>query len=189
MAREIPVAWHYRIICRPSVYSPQSRGRATFRTFVFRQGIEKHSLFVMRSRIEQALRELPLSEDEISRTVSRFADNWLLRKGRIVNSDSAFFDFRGKINALVAYFAPDGLTLDAYLHAAVRQPQLFSQTATTSIANIEGVAGHFRDHGLTISAYLQAAVKQPPLFCQSPATVKGQKMADVVRELLEKHFG
>jgi hypothetical protein len=120
-------------------------------------------------RVDQALRELPLSEHQIAETASRLADSFLLREEIITNPDSGFFDFRRKINAIVEHFSPHHLTLQNYLKAAVKQPPLFYQAPATIIANIEGVAAHFRD--LTISDYIQAAVKQPSLFYQSRATI------------------
>jgi hypothetical protein len=121
--------------------------------------------------IKQALRELPLSESDISETASRITDSFLLLEERITNPNSTFFDFRRKIDAVVEHFCPNRLTMADYHRAAVKQPQLFCQAPATIIANIEGVASHFRDHELTLTDYVRAAVKQPQLFCQSPATL------------------
>lgn len=126
----------------------------------------------MRERVEQALRELPLSEPDIAATtvhLCRF--NLLFRDHLPRNSDSSFFDFRRKVTEVVTHFNGAGLTLPDYLDAAVKQPQLFCQSPATLIGNIEGAAEHFREHGLTLPNYLGAAIKQPQLFCHSPATL------------------
>src|SRR5262245_8557521 len=74
------------------------------------------------ARIEQALRELPLGEQAIARAAARLADDFLVRQGKVTRSDSSFFDFRGKVAAVVEHFAAAGLPLDDYLQAAVRCP-------------------------------------------------------------------
>src|SRR5439155_873176 len=118
-----------------------------------------------------ALRELPLSDDQVCEMVSRLTDGFFLQKPKIIKADSTFFDFRGKIDAIVEHFTPDRLTLEDYLRAAMGQPSLFCQSPATIIASIEGVAGHFCEHGLALTDYVRAAVKQPQLFCQSPVTI------------------
>jgi hypothetical protein len=125
----------------------------------------------MRARIGQALRELPLSDQEVARIAPPIADTFLLRQGSFSNPDSTFFDFRHKIEAVAQRFAPYNLTLEDYLGAAISQPQLFCESPATIIANIEGVAGHFRGHSLRISLYLRTAISQPQLFCQPPPTI------------------
>src|SRR5215470_469419 len=102
----------------------------------------------LQARVEQALRELPLSEEKIVAVATRVLDSLL--KNRKLRPDSSFFDFHGKVAAVADHFAPDGLLLQDYLHAAVRQPSLFYQSPSTLQRNIEQVASHFREHGLTL---------------------------------------
>jgi hypothetical protein len=68
----------------------------------------------IRARIEQALRELPLSEADIAKATPALLDGiaFLQQKtdGLGPKPNSAVFDFRGKVTALVEHFAPDGLT-------------------------------------------------------------------------------
>jgi hypothetical protein len=111
------------------------------------------------ARIERALRELPLSEEQIATAAPALADDFLLRDGK-VRDDSSLFDFRRKVTAVAEHFQEHGLTLPDYLHAAVNQPQLFYQSPATLIGNIEGVVSRFEPDGLTLPAYLRAAVKQ-----------------------------
>jgi hypothetical protein len=103
----------------------------------------------------------------------QLASNLLRLRGGKITTDSAFFNFHGKLTAVVEHFAPDGLTMPDYLLAAVRQPPLFYQAPATLIANVQGVTDHFAHDGLTLREYLRAAVKQPQLFYQSPATLIG----------------
>ncbi|MBV8939660.1 MAG: hypothetical protein JO089_07480, partial [Alphaproteobacteria bacterium] len=121
-----------------------------------------------RARIEQALRELPVAEEEIAGVATQINEHFLTGNTEKVHDDSTLFDFRRKVSAVVERFSPHGLTLEDYLTAAVKQPQLICQAPATIIGNIETVAEHFREHGLTLKKYLTAAVKKPPLFCQSP---------------------
>ncbi len=131
-----------------------------------------HDPAEMRQRIEQALRELPLNEEEIGQTAQLLLANSVVLP-HITKPDSSFFRFRDKMTEVVEHFAPHGLQLRDYLHAAVRQPAIFCQSPATLTANIETVAEHFAPHGLELRDYLHAAVRQPALFCQSPATLIG----------------
>ena len=80
-----------------------------------------------------------------------------------------YMDF---IQAVVEHFQDHGLTFEAYLAAACRQSQLFSQFPDDTQNKIKAVVEHFQDHGLTLEMYLAAACKQPPLFCQLPETIQ-----------------
>src|SRR5947209_653541 len=136
----------------------------------------------MRGRIEQALRELPLSEEDIAQVAPQLAEGFLLRDRKITKPDSSFFRFRDKIHAVVDRFRQYGLTLPDYLQAALKQPSLFTRSPATVVGNIKAVAYHFREHGLTLPDYLQAALKQPCLFSQAPVTITGNI------EAVAKHF-
>jgi hypothetical protein len=128
----------------------------------------------LRARIEQALRELPLSEEEIAAAAAGLFDAHLTVQayGKF-NLDSGFVDFGDKVTAVVEHFEVHGLTLQDYVRAAVKHPQLFSMKPATVIRDVETVAAYFGKCGLTLPDYLKAAVRQPSLFYQSPATVQG----------------
>mgnify|MGYP002378802478 CR=1 FL=1 len=68
-------------------------------------------------------------------------------------------------------FAADGVAREAYLGAALKQPQLFRRNHETIAGNIDRVVERFAADGLTREAYLKAALKQPSLFTMSPATI------------------
>ena len=70
-------------------------------------------------------------------------------------------------------FKEHGVTTDAYLRAALKQPSLFTFKPETISINIEGVVERFKEQGLTTKAYLQAALKHPQLFSQKPETISG----------------
>jgi hypothetical protein len=128
----------------------------------------------LRARIEQALRELPLSEEDIAAVASGLLDsNLVVQRYAKCRLESAFFDFRGKVTAVVEHFAVHGLTLHDYMRAAVKYPALFTHKPVTVIRRIESVAAHFQEHGLTLPAYVRAAVRHPAPFYQSPATIQG----------------
>src|SRR5690242_9463926 len=98
---------------------------------------------LMKARVEQALRELALAESDIAAVAARLLDSSpLLQPSRQLSLDSQYFDFRGKVTALVEHFADQGLTLSVYLQAVIRRPSLFSQSPSTLIGNIEAVAHH-----------------------------------------------
>lgn len=123
----------------------------------------------IRRRAEEALRELPLSDSDITKAVPGIsADVAFLGT---ISANSNYWDFKDKAEAVVAHFAADGLTLEDYLHAAAMRPQVFSQDPQKTQDNIEGVVGHFADDGLAIADYLKTALRVPALFCASPATV------------------
>src|ERR1019366_1846928 len=60
------------------------------------------------------------------------------KKGSNCREDSATFDFEQKISAVVDKFAAEDLTVNDYLHAALKQPSLFLQSPETIPANITG---------------------------------------------------
>jgi transcriptional regulator with XRE-family HTH domain len=80
-------------------------------------------------------------------------------------------DIGRHLEPVVAHFSKYGLTAEAMLHAATRQPSLFYQKPETLIANIEGVYSHFKDDGLVLKDYLQVATRRPTLFTQKPETL------------------
>lgn len=70
-------------------------------------------------------------------------------------------------------FAADGVAREAYLGAALKQPQLFCRNHETIAGNIDLVVERLAADGLTREAYLKAAVKQPSLFGMRSSTVTG----------------
>src|SRR5947209_8487640 len=122
-------------------------------------------------RIRAELDKLPLSEEQKARAIpkiqarARFLDSPSARaRAGHFAGNSGYFDFASKIRAAVAGLAADGLTMDAYLRAAVKHSQLFYQSPATTIGNIAGVAERFAAEGLTARGYLKTALKQPTLF-------------------------
>jgi len=77
------------------------------------------------------------------------------------------------VEAVAGRFRDQGLSLEDYLRAALKQPSLFARSPTAIIAAVEAVAGRFRDQGLSLEDYLRAALKQPSLFTMAPATIVG----------------
>jgi hypothetical protein len=132
---------------------------------------DPHSAQTLPSRLEQALRELPLTEAEIAAMAKTLSGSYLLRHRKIADAGSPFFDIRRKADALIAHFAADGLTLDAYLRAAARRPSLLAQSPATLCANLETVMHHWARHGLKRKDYLAAALYQPSLFQRAPASI------------------
>jgi hypothetical protein len=120
-------------------------------------------------RVRKALRPLLADDALVERTALKIEK--YRNSGWKYSPTSAFFDFEGKVNRVVSHFAPDGLTRESYLRAAVGTVPLFFQKPETLIGNIERVADHFRGDGLTRGAYLRAALKQPHLFYQKPETL------------------
>src|SRR5204863_1495713 len=100
------------------------------------------------------------------------ASSLILGRYAALKPCSSLLDFRGKLGAVADYYAGDGLTLAAYLGAAVKRPELFTMAPATVIGHIDAVATHFAAEGLTLSEYLAAAVRHPSLFYQSPATIQ-----------------
>lgn len=129
---------------------------------------------MMHARIEEALRELPLSDIQVTTVVAFLAEGFI--GGNVTNPDSRFFEFRRKVSTVAAHFAPDGLVLNDYLQAAVKRPQLFYLKPETVIATVNGVAARFRSEGLTLRAYLRAAVEQPMIFYLPGETIIGNIM-------------
>ena len=125
----------------------------------------------IQARIEQALRELSISQAHLAAVAPQIAASLLLRGDSPPGLNSSLFDFRRKVVAVVEHFTGAGLTLPVYLRAALRQPSLFYQSPATIIGNVEGVAKHFKPHGLALPAYLRAIRRQPQLFYQSPTTI------------------
>ena len=127
-----------------------------------------------RCRIAEELNRLPLTSEQKAAIIPKLlryttfldTDGGTKKTGH-VRTDSTLFDFETKITEVVRRFAADGLTRDAYLQAAVKQPQIFQQKPATIVANITVVAEQFAAEGLTVRSYLQAALKRPTIFCQS----------------------
>jgi len=139
----------------------------------------------VRARVEQALRELPLSEDDIATRAPQIAEGIGQLRGGRISTDSLFFDFRGKVTAIVQHFASDGLTLADYLRVTGKKPDLFAQSPATIRANVEGAVQRFAAQGLTRRNYLRAALRQPQLLQLAPATVEAN-LAGVVKRF-RKH--
>lgn len=139
-------------------------------------------------RIRQELDKLPLTEDQKSEVAPKilrhaaFLDtDGFADKSGALKPDSAFFGFAGKINDLVQRFREDGLTVPAFLQAALQQPALFGRAPETIAAHITGLVDRFAVDGLTQKAYLNAALKQPTLFAKSPETTASNIMRMVDR--------
>ncbi len=126
-----------------------------------------------RLRTEEALREVPLSEAAIARVAPRITAMLLKRSDKPFSGYSEFWDFKGKVDTMVAHFADAGLTREAYVKAGVKNPGLFYQNPATLQGNIEGVVAHFAVDGLTLTQHLVAAVVWPQLFTQKPSTIWG----------------
>ena len=131
----------------------------------------RHDRRELQTRIERAIRKLPLSEADIAAVASQLASELIRLRSDRSWHDSAFFDIRGKVTAVCNHFASEGLTLEDYARAARRHPELFVKAPASLIANVETVARHFQPHGLTLRSYLLAALRSPPLFAMSSATV------------------
>src|SRR5437868_6139662 len=135
---------------------------------------------VMRDRISGELDKLALTKHQKAAVIpklleyARFldTDGGGKKEGRL-REESELFDCGQRMSAVVECFATEGLTLDNYLEAAVKQPSLFMQSPVTVVANIKGVVETFASKGLTSREYLQAALKEPSMFCQSPFTIAG----------------
>ena len=78
----------------------------------------------IRAHVEQALGELPLTQQDIALLTPQLAGRFLVWDGAFA-AGSPFFDFNSKVTSLVEHFAAYGLTLHDYLRAAVRHPSLF----------------------------------------------------------------
>jgi hypothetical protein len=126
-----------------------------------------------RNRVRNALRPLLTDDALLERTTLKIEQSLRGFKGFKwqFSEHSTYFDCEEKVGRMVAHFAPDGLTTQAYLRAAVKRPDLFYQNPETLIHNIEGVTDHFLAHGLTRRAYLRGAVSHPQIFYQKPATL------------------
>ena len=110
----------------------------------------------MQLRIEQALRQLPLSEETASSVTARLLNSHSpLQQARGAYPGGEFFDFRSKVHAVAEHFRPHGLELNDYLRAAIRKPQLFYLSPAVVIGHVEAVAEHFRPHGLALNDYLR----------------------------------
>ena len=85
------------------------------------------------------------------------------------------------ICVLVNNFQDNGLTLDKYIQACIKQPPLFCLTPDTIEANVRELVERFKDNGLTLDKYVEACIKQPQLFYQSPDTIEAN-----IRGLVER---
>ena len=85
------------------------------------------------------------------------------------------------VKSVVEKFKNNGLTLEKYLSACVKQPQLFYQSPETIEKNIKTLVEKFEANGLTIDNYLSACIKWPQLFFQSSETIEKN-----IKALVEK---
>ncbi len=123
-------------------------------------------------RIRKALEPFALdaaTKDKVAQALERNNANWSLRD---VTESAKYLDFETKVNNVVSRFSAEGLTVEKYLAAAMKQPSLFCQSPVTIEENIRNLVGCFSTEGLTVEKYLAAAVKQPSLFYQSPVTIE-----------------
>ena len=80
---------------------------------------------------------------------------------------------KDNVNGTVDKFSKEGLTLESYLPACVKQPSLFSLSPDTIEGHVKGVVDKFSKEGLTLKSYLSACVRRPSLFDSSPDTIEG----------------
>ena len=85
------------------------------------------------------------------------------------------------VKEFVEKFKNNGLTLDNYISACVKQPQLFNRLPDTLEKNVREFVKKFEANGLTLDNYIPACIKIPPLFNQSPETLEKN-----VREFVKK---
>src|SRR5437868_14627666 len=105
---------------------------------------------VMRDRISGELDKLPLTKQQKAAVMpklleyARFldTDGGSKKEGRL-REESELFDCWQRMSAVVEWFAPEGMTLDKYVEAALKQPSLFMQSPVTVAANIKAVVETF----------------------------------------------
>lgn len=73
---------------------------------------------------------------------------------------------------MVQKFNKQGLTLDNYVKACIKHPQLFSRSSETIEKHIRGFVEKFEYCGLTLDNYVEACIKRPSLFSYSPETIE-----------------
>ena len=99
----------------------------------------------------------------LPRRATQLADDLLhLRGGPDPYVTPAFFDFRGKVMAVVEYFAADGLTLPTYLKAARRGPYLFTLPLATIQSNVKDIVHRLASDGLNPRDFLQRGYQTAP---------------------------
>ena len=129
------------------------------------------------SRIRNELDKLALTKEQKGKLLpiilenSGFLDTRRESPPGQLQETSRVFAFDEKIRTLVQRFHADGLTGEACLRAAVRQPLFLCQSPETVVRNVSGVVERFADEGLTTRDYLKAALKNPSLFSFVPETV------------------
>lgn len=94
---------------------------------------------------------------------------------------SRFLDFHTKVAESVRRFAPEKLTLKAYLRAARLNSKLFYQDPATLEDNIRGLVTCFAGEGLTPQACLDAALHNPTMFSQDPKKMESNIRGVVAR--------
>ena len=139
------------------------------------------------SRIRNELDKLPLTKEQKGKLLPTILENSGFldtRRGCApgqLHEDSGFFAFDEKVRVLAQRFHADGLTVDAYLTAAVKQPRFLCLSPETVVGHITGIVERFADQGLTTRDYLKAVLKNPSLCTLSPETVGGHITGAVER--------
>ena len=90
-------------------------------------------------------------------------------------------EVKNNIIATTERFKKEGLTVEDYTLACLRQPQLFTQSPEKTEENVRSLVEKFEKEGLTVESYLQACLRRPSIFCQSPETIENN-----IKGLVEK---
>ena len=113
---------------------------------------------------------IPLDEAVCHKAAPRLAAA-LRRLGRAekpLDANATFFDFEGKVNAVVEGLAPYGLTRPVYLSVLKRNPSVLLRSPETIIDLIEQTSTALASAGLTERRLLVAATKFPALLVSTP---------------------
>ncbi len=151
-------------------------GRMTEKT----QKTPAEKLALIRAALEPFESLSAAEKDVAAAAILKHCDHLNKGDNRLLES-THFLDFKSKVDGVVAAFAEQGLTEEAYVRAALESPSLFYQSSATIIDNIRGVVKAFKKHGLTEEAYVKAALKPPVLFDRSSA-----KIIDNVRGMVKE---
>ena len=77
------------------------------------------------------------------------------------------------VQGMINRFGNEGLTLENYLPACVKQSNLFRYNSETVEKNVRGLVEKFKNEGLDMNTYIQSCIAQPSLFCSKPETIEG----------------
>ncbi|MAT50216.1 MAG: hypothetical protein CMK32_03410 [Porticoccaceae bacterium] len=128
-------------------------------------------------RIRQEVDKLPLADAQKAIFISALFDrakfldtNGGTNTGQLT-TDSSFFDFASKAQAVVDHFESDGLTLKKYLGAVLKSPHIIGLNPQTVTRNIDELVARFESDGLTRREYLKVALDEPALFYAAPERI------------------